>query len=115
MTFVVEHLDPELGPWSTLEYACIAEECSAQAARFMLTSVPESLKLPQNLEVLCHNSLQIERRSVEEVFADRKDRACLLDPGASEELSPADGEQFDIFLFGGILGTVNSDMSEVKF
>ena len=104
-TFVVEHLDPELGPWSALEYACIAQECHTQGARFMLTSVPESLRLPQNLESL-GDKLQVERRGVEEIFANQKDSVCLLDPGASAELSPKDGEQFSVFLFGGILGMV---------
>lgn len=41
---------------------------------------------------------------VEVYFADRKDRICLLDPAARQELSPTDGEEFDVFLFGGILG-----------
>lgn len=32
------------------------------------------------------------------------DRVCLLDPKATEELKPEDGELFEMFLFGGILG-----------
>jgi ribosome biogenesis SPOUT family RNA methylase Rps3 len=28
----------------------------------------------------------------------------LLDPAAAKDLSPQDGDTFDIFLFGGILG-----------
>jgi ribosome biogenesis SPOUT family RNA methylase Rps3 len=31
-------------------------------------------------------------------------RVCLLDPRAPKELAPEDGETFDIFLYGGILG-----------
>jgi len=31
-------------------------------------------------------------------------RVCLLDPKAELELAPSDGEVFDWFLFGGILG-----------
>jgi ribosome biogenesis SPOUT family RNA methylase Rps3 len=34
-----------------------------------------------------------------------KEKVCLLDPAAKEELSPKDAEKFDVFLFGGILGT----------
>lgn len=100
--FVVEHLDPELGPWSALEYACIAKECKQAGSQFLLTSVPESLQMPDNLARM--EELQVERRSVEEIFADRKSRVCLLDPAAMTELSPADGDDFDVFLFGGILG-----------
>jgi len=31
-------------------------------------------------------------------------RVCLLDPKAPAQLSPEDGEKFDWFLYGGILG-----------
>lgn len=100
--FVVEHLDPELGPWSALEYACIARESHARGARFLLSSVPAELQMPADLAAT--QGLEVEQRSVEDIFADIKDRVCLLDPAAKTELSPADGENFDVFLFGGILG-----------
>jgi ribosome biogenesis SPOUT family RNA methylase Rps3 len=100
--YVVEHLDVELGSWSALEYKAIADESAAAGARFLLTSVPETLQLPQ--ELACLDSLEVEHRSVEDIFAAQKDRVCLLDPAAPAELSPDDGEKFDIFLFGGILG-----------
>lgn len=102
LTFVVEHLDPELGPWSALEYKCIAEELDKVGAKFMLTSVPESLRLPHNL--VSQNNLAVEHQRVEELFADKKPAVCLLDPAAITELSPADGTAFQVFLFGGILG-----------
>ncbi|KAJ5248688.1 hypothetical protein N7468_000139 [Penicillium chermesinum] len=100
--FVVEHLDPELGPWSALEYGCIARESHARGARFLLSSVPAELQMPADLAAT--QGLEVEQRSVEDIFADIKDRVCLLDPAAQVELSPADGENFDVFLFGGILG-----------
>ncbi|KAJ5855755.1 uncharacterized protein N7529_009699 [Penicillium soppii] len=101
-TFVVEHLDPELGPWSTLEYACIARESHARGARFLLSSVPAELQMPADLAAT--QGLEVEQRSVEDIFADRKEKVCLLDPSAQTELSPEDGKTFDVFLFGGILG-----------
>jgi len=104
--FVVEHLDPELGPWSALEYACIARESHARNARFLLSSVPAELQMPADLAAT--QGLEVEQRSVEEIFADKKDRVCLLDPAAKTELSPEDGDQFDVFLFGGILGMIFS-------
>lgn len=112
-TFVVEHLDPELGPWSALEYACIARESHATGARFMLSSVPPSLQLPADLAAT--QGLEVDQQSVEEIFADRKSKVCLLDPAAKDELSPADGEQFDVFLFGGILGALSIQSMAVPF
>lgn len=112
-TFVVEHLDPELGPWSSLEYGCIARESHATGARFLLSSVPPSLKLPQ--ELAATQGLEINQRSVEEIFADRKDKVCLLDPAAQVELSPADGDQFEVFLFGGILGRFCFSSSRIYY
>ncbi|RAH40263.1 SAM-dependent methyltransferase [Aspergillus brunneoviolaceus CBS 621.78] len=102
VTIVVEHLDPELGAWSALEYGCIAREAHASGSRFLLSSVPTSLQMPEDLAAT--PGLNVEHRSVEEIFADRKSRVCLLDPSAKVELSPADAETFDVFLFGGILG-----------
>jgi ribosome biogenesis SPOUT family RNA methylase Rps3 len=101
-TFVVEHLDPELEEWSSLEYSSIALESHASGAQFLLSSVPTSLKLPANLQGV--KGLNVETRGIEEIYADKKDRVCLLDPAATKDLCPEDGENFDIFLFGGILG-----------
>ena len=99
---MVEHLDPELGPWSLLEYVAIAEESRDAGVGFCLSSVPEALSLPQKL--LDTRGVVVEHRSVEVIYAEHKDRVCLLDPAAAEELSPDDGPKFDVFLFGGILG-----------
>lgn len=104
-TYIVEHLDPELESWSALEYAAIARETHDACSRFFLTSVPKELQLPPNLLIV--DGLNIKHDSVESLFADtpeKKARVCLLDPAATQELSPDDGEKFDVFLFGGILG-----------
>lgn len=101
-TYVVEHLDPELGPWSALEYQAIAYECKAAGVKFCLSSVPRQLELPSELRAM--NSLVIEHQNVEWLFKDEKERVCLLDPAAKTELSPDDAANFDVFLFGGILG-----------
>lgn len=101
-SYIVEHLDPELGSWSTLEYRAIAQESAKAGVRFLLTSVSKLLSLPSELRDL--ESLIIENRSVEELFQEEKERVCLLDPAAKNELSPEDDTKFDVFLFGGILG-----------
>ncbi|GAM87202.1 hypothetical protein ANO11243_052240 [Dothideomycetidae sp. 11243] len=99
--FVVEHLDPELEEWSALEYLAIARESRDAGCHFYLSSVSPDLKAPSGLKD-CKGTV-IEQRSVEEIFASIKDRVCLLDPAANDELSPTDAEKFDVFLFGGIL------------
>lgn len=101
-TYIVEHLDPELGPWSALEYLAIAKESEENGATFCLSSVSKDLAVPQEIRNV--QSTVIETRSVEELYEKDKHHICLLDPAATNELSPDDGTQFDIFLFGGILG-----------
>lgn len=103
--YLVEHLDPELGPWSALEYASIAAESSSAGALFCLSSVSHDLEIPSTLRNTI--GFACDQRSVEELYKDSKNRVCLLDPAAASSLSPEDGEAFDVFLFGGILGTAS--------
>jgi len=107
-TYIVEHLDDELGPWSALEYVTIAKESHEAGARFCLSSIPSTLELPETLKSV--PGFTAETESVEVLFADTKNRVCLLDPSASKELSPEDGDIFDVFLFGGILGETFFDV-----
>jgi Predicted SAM-dependent RNA methyltransferase len=100
-TYVVEHLDPELEEWSSLEYTSIAKECHDIGSTFLLTSVQQDVILPL---IQSNTSCKSDERSVEEIFKETKDRVCLLDPAAEKELSPKDGAHFSVFLFGGILG-----------
>lgn len=101
LTFVVEHLDPELGPWSALEYKTIAQESQQAGCEFILSSVPDSLLQSDELKDVGANA---RGDSVEVYFKDKKDKICLLDPAAKQELEPIDGQNFEVFLFGGILG-----------
>lgn len=101
LTFVVEHLDPELGPWSALEYKTIAQESRDAGCGFILSSVPPSLLQSSELKDV---GADARSDAVEVYFADKKDKVCLLDPAAKQELEPTDGQCFQVFLFGGILG-----------
>jgi hypothetical protein len=101
-TYIVEHLDDELGPWSELEYVTIAKESHQAGAKFCLSSIPPSLVLPDALKAV--PGFTADGQSVETLYAEDKSRVCLLDPSATKELSPEDGQVFDVFLFGGILG-----------
>lgn len=104
-TFIVEHLDPELGPWSALEYSAIATETqhSGPQNRFVLSGLPSAFRVPEALS--SNPAFTAERRGVEELYAADKSFVCLLDPAASRDLAPVDGQTFRVFLFGGILGT----------
>ena len=102
-TYIVEHLDDELGPWSELEYITIARESNEAGASFCLSSVPPSLSLPDALKSV--PGFKADGKSVEVLYEQDKSRVCLLDPSATKELSPEDGDTFDVFLFGGVLGS----------
>ncbi|RAL59380.1 hypothetical protein DID88_006869 [Monilinia fructigena] len=101
-TYIVEHLDEELGPWSELEYITIAKESNQAGAKFCLSSIPPTLTIPEVLKAV--PGFTADGRSVETLYVENKFRVCLLDPSANKELSPEDGDLFDVFLFGGILG-----------
>lgn len=101
-TYIVEHLDEELGSWSELEYITIAKESHLAGAKFCLSSVPPTLVLPIALKHV--PGFTADERSVEALYAEGKTHVCLLDPSATKELSPEDGGRFNVFLFGGILG-----------
>ncbi|KOS20097.1 Uncharacterized protein ESCO_006225 [Escovopsis weberi] len=101
-TFIVEHLDPELGRWSELEYQAIANETRDSRGTFILSSLPPAFNVPAGLSA--NGAFRAETRGVEELYAADKSRVCLLDPAAAQDLAPHDGDDFDVFLFGGILG-----------
>lgn len=103
-TYIVEHLDPELGKWSELEYLAIGRESQDAGAKFCLSSLPPAFKVPEELSKI--PAFTAETRGVEELYAADKSRVCLLDPAAASDLSPEDGDKFDAFLFGGILGAL---------
>ena len=102
-TIIVEHLDPELEAWQSLEYQTIASECAASNASFLLSGLPSATQTQKQLDL---PSTNLTEQSVESRYStpDQRKRVCLLDPKAEKDLAPEDGEEFDVFLFGGILG-----------
>ncbi|KAF7505474.1 hypothetical protein GJ744_000721 [Endocarpon pusillum] len=98
--FVIEHLDPELADWSALEYRTIAKECRETKNQFTLCSGLQDFVVKAGGLSLG----DVVGKGVEELFPPEERRVCLLDPQAKKELSPEDGDVFDGFLFGGILG-----------
>lgn len=90
MKFIIEHLENEIYDWCFIEYEHISNIVGKDNLIFTKT---KSLKL---------KSLgRVEPKSVVDL---NLKRACLLDPKASKTLSPNDVNDFDYFIFGGILG-----------
>ncbi|KAI0972322.1 SAM-dependent RNA methyltransferase [Xylaria arbuscula] len=106
-TYIVEHLDDELGPWSELEYTAIARETARAGGSFVLSSVPSTLvERLADTKLASEPAFRAESRGVEELYPapEQRKRVCLLDPRAEKDISPDDKGIFDVFLFGGILG-----------
>lgn len=106
--YVIEHMEPEFSDWVKLEYLQIQRDVGK--TNFYLSSVPTDVKssdLPQEFLDAglqwTHTSID-KFKEVDPLFVDDNSRVCLLDPAATEELSPEDADKFDWFLFGGILG-----------
>jgi ribosome biogenesis SPOUT family RNA methylase Rps3 len=98
-TFIVEHMDPELEKWQILEYSTIAKECADSKSQFILSGLPKAV--PEL------SSVEQSPQSVDDLVSSAnipKERVCLLDPRGESDLAPEDGDKFDVFVFGGILG-----------
>ena len=102
-TIIVEHLDPELEDWQTLEYKCIASECRSSGFNFLLSGLPSVSTISTRLGLPASS---LTSQSVENLYFSEREKAkvCLLDPKGERDLEPEDGQKFDVFLFGGILG-----------
>jgi ribosome biogenesis SPOUT family RNA methylase Rps3 len=98
-TFIVEHMDPELEKWQHLEYRTIASECASASSQFILSGLPKPVSELAEVEQ--------SPSSVDDLVSNAgipKERVCLLDPRGESDLAPEDGDKFDVFVFGGILG-----------
>ena len=93
--FIIEHLEPEIGAWSFIEYEHISDEVGKDNIWF--TNVDN-----KDIKKISKLGKAIDKR-IKDVGLDMK-RVCVLDPDASEKLKPEDAEKFDYFVFGGILG-----------
>ncbi|EME84789.1 uncharacterized protein MYCFIDRAFT_112257, partial [Pseudocercospora fijiensis CIRAD86] len=102
-TFIVEHLDPELEDWQALEYNTISEESTAAGYHFLLSGLTSSFDSFEKLKLPASSKTS---QSVEALYAtpEARQKICLLDPKADQDINPQDAHLFDGFLFGGILG-----------
>jgi len=88
---VIEHLEPTLSRWILIEY----ENAVRLVGRIIITNV----KNERDREILSKIAVVKSERACE-----LYDKAIILDPQASEELTPEDADKADVVVIGGILG-----------
>ncbi len=94
MKFIIEHMEPSVSEWCLLEYTHISKTVGKQ--NLIFTNVKKDKNKLKTLGTVYELSI------VEMI--NKFPRMCLLDMDADEFLSTKDKQQFDYFLFGGILG-----------
>ncbi|CAI4063898.1 hypothetical protein N7582_002529 [Saccharomyces uvarum] len=109
MKYIIEHMEEGFSEWVILEYSQILRDVGAE--NLVLSSLPKSTTekdIPEKLLSLGLRWTTSDLKSIDEDFKDleplKDGRVCLLDPRAAIDLQPEDAEEFDYFVFGGILG-----------
>jgi len=92
--FIIEHLEPRLWPWCQIEYGHISKTVGKENLWF--TNI-KNKKDKQKLEKFG----KVFRESVKDMSLNN---ICVLDPESKETLSPKSTNDFEYFIFGGILG-----------
>lgn len=92
--FIIEHLEPQVGEWTLIEYTHISKIVGKENLHF--TNVKD-LKDRETLSSLG----KVSKESVKELGLND---ACILDPESPHLLSPQNARPFKYFIFGGILG-----------
>lgn len=93
--YIIEHLEPKLFKWCVIEYKHISEIVGKY--NLMFTNIKPILSN--------HNKLSNFGKVFEKSIEDLKfDNICVLDILAEKELISADKNNFNYFVFGGILG-----------
>ena len=107
--YIIEHMEEGFSEWVILEYSQILRDVGAE--NLVLSSLPKSTTekdIPEKLLSLGLRWTTSDLKSIDEDFKDleplKDGRVCLLDPRAAIDLQPEDAEEFDYFVFGGILG-----------
>jgi len=94
MKVILEHLEPEVYKWCLIEYKHISKIVGKKNLIFTNIKSKDKSKLK--------NFGEVKTKSIKNL--DYK-RLCVLDPQAEKVLSPRDKNNFDYFVFGGILGS----------
>lgn len=104
MKYVIEHMEQGFTKWVILEYSQIIRDIGKE--NLILTSLPESTTENDIPKELLDLGIQWTTNEVNEILPAgiTSDKLCLLDPRAEIELQPSDVNDFEYFIFGGILG-----------
>lgn len=105
MKYVIEHMEEGFSEWVILEYSQIINDVGKD--NLILTLLPSSTTKKDIPQRLIDLGLQWTTKECIDIdgLAAYKLRVCLLDPAASTDLVPQDADEFDYFVFGGILGS----------
>jgi ribosome biogenesis SPOUT family RNA methylase Rps3 len=90
--FIIEHLEPRVWKWCTYEYEHISKIVGKKNLWF--TNIKRKNKSLEKFG-------KVFKQSVKEM---NLKNVCVLDPEADKTLSPAEANNFDYVVFGGILG-----------
>lgn len=93
MKFIIEHLDDEVFEWCVLEYRHISEIIGKE--NLIITNVPKN-------EV--NKVKDLGEVHTESIINLKFGKCCLLEMNADKELITNDKNNFEYFIFGGILG-----------
>jgi len=87
-TYFIEHLEPKLWKWCKIEYSQIARDVGTK--NLLISNCADKIK-----------GVSTKKESVRNM---KFSKPCILDPSAAKTLTPRDAQDFDTFIFGGILG-----------
>ncbi|KAL1920272.1 uncharacterized protein VTP21DRAFT_1418 [Calcarisporiella thermophila] len=96
--YIIEHLEEGMHEWCETEYYHMLQNIGGEHLWFTHLTPTTLASAPERLR-----GAQLRTEDVLSLGIDMK-KICLLDPAAEKALSPEDGEKFEYFLFGGILG-----------
>ncbi|CAI5756542.1 unnamed protein product [Candida verbasci] len=103
MKYIIEHMEEGFSEWVILEYSQIIRDVGKE--NLILTSLPSNTSEKDIPQKLLDLGLQWTTKECVELDGGLdKDKVCLLDPAAETDLILSDGEKFEYFVFGGILG-----------
>ena len=108
IAYVVHHVEPELYPWSQLEYQHMLshiQRFDPNGCLYITNCLPPSSQSTNNDD----NGLIYTTKPYTDLITDEMENFILLDPEADEVLKPEDAKWVRGIVCGGILGTDEMD------